>query len=476
MIDSEVAVDKGSLPRKLGLISAIAVLVGSTIGSGIFRSPAGIAGNVPSEAAYLSCWIIAGLFAMCGALTYAELAGALPHTGGVFVYLYEGFGRLPAFLFGWSELVVIRASALGAVATVFAEYLLRLLGITNNPNAVHYVAAVSVVLIATFNLVGVKVGAFVQNLTATAKFVALVLLVAVAFILGAHNAPAVQPAAGVADFANISVGSGQFLSRFGLALISVMWVYDGWADVTFVSGEVKNPRRNLPLTLVIGTLLILAIYLVTNFAYLHILDIGRIANSKLVAADVAYVVVGPSGVKLVSIAVMLAAFGTLNGSMMTGPRIFFAMADNGLFFKQIAAVHPRFKTPYVAIILAALLAIVFVMVQSFEQLADTFVLAIWPFYALGVAAIYTLRRKNPNMDRPYKTPGYPFTPLAFLLASLYLLGSALLTDVVHYSAVLMGRPTETQSSGALLVLAIIATGIPAYYLWQAFGGKYKKAN
>ncbi|MGH9759618.1 MAG: amino acid permease, partial [Blastocatellia bacterium] len=174
------------------------------------------------------------------------------------------------------------------------------------------------------------------------------------------------------------------------------------------------------------------------------------------------------GVRLVSIAVMIAAFGTLNGSMMTGPRIFFAMADSGLFFRKIAAVHPRFKTPHVAILLAAALAVIFVMVQTFEQLADTFVLAIWPFYALGVASIYTLRRKRPDMPRPYRTPGYPVTPILFLLASLYLLGNALADDVIHFGSRLIGAQTATDSSGALLVLAIILAGIPAYYLWIGF--------
>ncbi|HYM01006.1 MAG TPA: amino acid permease [Blastocatellia bacterium] len=466
MSDSAVEVDRGGLPRKLGLFSAIAVLVGSTIGSGIFRSPAGIAGKIPSEPLYILCWVLGGLFALCGALTYAELAGALPHTGGVFVYIYEGFGKLPAFLFGWSELVVIRASALGAVATVFAEYLLRLLKV-QNAAAVHYVAAAAVVLIAIVNLVGISIGAVVQNLTAAAKFGALVVLVIVAFALGDRNPSAVQSAAVPAMLS----GSGVALSRFGLALISVMWVYDGWADLTFLSGEVKRPQRNLPAALISGTLLIVGIYLVANFSYLHILDVGKIAGSKLVAADVASSAIGPAGVGLVSIAVMIAAFGTLNGSMMTGPRIFFAMADSGLFFKKIAAVHPRYKTPYVAILLAAVLAIIFVSVQTFEQLADTFVLAIWPFYALGVASIYTLRRRRPDMPRPYKTPGYPITPVVFLLASLYLLGNALGDDVVHFGSKLIGAKTSTESSGALLVLAIILGGIPAYYLWNKFQGR-----
>lgn len=456
-----------SLPRRLGLISAMAVLIGSTIGSGIFRSPAGIALKVPDEGLYLLLWALGGFFSLCGALTLAELAGALPHTGGVFVYLREGWGRLPAFLFGWSELTIIRASALGAVATVFAEYFLRLLG-KESPTAVHYVAAGAIALVAVVNILGVRMGAIVQNLTTGAKFGALVILVLAAFLIGGNN-PAPVPAQPV------EVPNETSLVTFGLAFISLLWVYDGWADVTFLSGEVKRPERNLPLTIIGGTIAVIAIYLLANFAYLHLLDIRQIAGSKLVAADTAFRIVGETGVKLVSIAVMISAFGTLNGSMMTGPRIFFAMADDGLFFKKIATVHPRFKTPYVAISLAAVLAIIFVMVRTFEQLTDAFVLAIWPFYAGGAAAVYALRRKRPGLPRAYRTWGYPLTPALFILAVILLIGNALVEDLAHglrdnfsyYRALFTGSALPYESSGALLVFAIVLAGIPAYFIWNA---------
>ncbi|HXG67938.1 MAG TPA: amino acid permease, partial [Blastocatellia bacterium] len=262
-----------ALPRRLGLISAIAVLVGSTIGTGIFRSPAGIAARVPDDGVYLVLWALGGFFTLCGALTYAELAGALPHTGGVFVYLREGWGRLPAFLFGWAELVVIRASALGAIATVFAEYLLRLMGV-ENPNTVHYVAAGAILVVAAFNFIGVQFGALVQNATTATKYLALILLVLAAFLIGGNN-PAPVSAASAPS------GDGISLALTGLAFISLLWVYDGWADVTFVSGEVKRPERFLPLALIFGTLAVIAIYLLANLAYLHLLDINQIAASPL---------------------------------------------------------------------------------------------------------------------------------------------------------------------------------------------------
>src|SRR5438105_6603306 len=245
-----------SLPRRLGLWSAIAVLVGSTIGSGIFRSPAGIADRLPGPLPLLAIWLTGGVFVLCGALTLAEVAGAFPRTGGVYVFIRESWGRLPAFLFGWSELVIIRAAALGAISTTFSEYLLRVLGhdprVEPYSSYVHYIAAVAIVLTAASNYVGIKWGALVQNLTTLAKTGALLLITILALVIGlprtgGYYTPAVLP------------GSFSF-GQFGLALVSVLWVYDGWADVSFVGGEVKDPERNLPRVLIFGTLIIIALY------------------------------------------------------------------------------------------------------------------------------------------------------------------------------------------------------------------------
>jgi amino acid transporter len=417
---------------------------------------------------FILAWVVGGAFTLCGALTYTELSSALPKTGGVFVYLREGFGRLPAFLFGWTNLVILRAASLGAISTVFAEYLLRLLG-KDDPAMVHFIAAGAILTVAVLNIIGVNLGAAVQNLTAVTKYGALVLLVLITFIIGGRY-DALPPSDAAV------VGSSTSLPLFGLALISILWVYDGWADVTFVSGEVKRPERTLPLALIVGTLAIIAIYLLANFAYLHVLDIGQVANSKLVAADTAKRSIGGIGETLISMAVMISAFGTLNGSILTGPRIFFAMADDGLFFRKIAAVHPRFKTPYAAILVAAIPAMVMVMMRGFEQLADTFVLGIWPFYALGVAAVYALRRRQPDLPRPYKTFGYPVTPALFLLPVLFLLGNALIDDLTYYYAKLTGAVSSSTGSGALLVFGIILLGIPVYYVWQAFHPSQSRAE
>ena len=436
------------LPRRLGLWSAVAVLVGSTIGSGIFRTPAIIAARVPSPWPMLGVWVLGGALALCGALTYAELAALFPRSGGVFVYIREGFGRLPAFLFGWTELVLIRASALGAIATPFAEYLLRLLGYDpaqpGTADAVHYVAAAAIAVTATLNYVGVRWSALVLNASTAAKYGALVLLALLAF------------GTGRGQLAHFSAPAGTLSGGlFGLALVSVLWAYDGWGDVSFVGGEVRDPERNLPRALILGTGAIVLIYLLVNAAYLYLIPIGQMAQSPLVAADAAQLLVGRVGVGLVALVVMVSTFSTLLGSMLTAPRIFFAMADDGLFFRRVARVHPRFETPSVAIVLTACLGIGFVLVRTFEQLADQFVVAIFPFYALAAAAVFVLRRRRPDLPRPVRVWGYPAVPLLFVLASLVILGNAL-----------REHPGTTG-----LAFGGILLGIPVYYGWAGRDGR-----
>ena len=434
-----------SLPRRLGMWSAVAVLVGSTIGSGIFRSPAGIADKLPGPLPLLAIWVTGGIFVLCGALTLAEVAGALPRTGGVYVFIRESWGRLPAFLFGWSELVIIRAAALGAISTTFAEYFLRVLGhdprIAPYSSYVHYVAAVAILLTATFNYVGIRWGSLVQNLTTLGKTGALLLIVIFALAIG-------LPRTGGYYTPAIPEGSFDF-GRFGLALVSVLWVYDGWADVSFVGGEVKDPERNLPRVLIYGTLIIIALYALANLAYMAVLPVGEIRTSKLVAADVADRVMGPIGVIFVSIAVMVSTFGTLNGSVMTGSRILFATAADGLLFKPIARVDRRFQTPGVAIWLSATLGVIFVLAGTFEQLADTFVTAIVPFYALAVGAVFVLRRR-PDYRPPFRVPGYPVVPAIFIVATILLLGNAIVDPASRVAT--------------LAVLGTVLIGIPVYYL------------
>ena len=435
------------LPRRLGLLSAIAVVIGSTIGSGIYRTPAVIAQRVPQPLAMLSVWVLGGVLALCGALTYAELAAMYPRSGGVLVYLREGFGKLPAFLFGWTSLVIIRASALGAIATVFAEYLLRSLGMNPalpaNVDAVHYIAAAAIAVNTIVSFRGVDWISALVNLTTGARYAALAVLVVLAFVAG-HG-----------DFGHfVAGGEALHVGPFGLALVSVLWAYDGWGDLSFVGGEVKDPERNLPRALLIGTLCVVAIYLAANAAYLYLIPIEGIKTSPLVAADAAERLVGRFGVGAVAVVVMISTFGTLSGSMLTGPRIFYAMAEEGLFFRSVGRMHPKYRTPGTAILLTGALGVGFVLLRTFEQLADAFVLGIWPFYALAAAAVFVLRRRLPDVRRPVRTWGYPVVPLLFLLAAGLILGNSLVTD-----------------PNALIPFGVIAAGVPVYWIWQRMTGR-----
>ena len=431
---------ESELPRRLGFWPAVGVVIGVTIGSGIFRTPATIATRVPDPLLMLMVWVVGGVISLCGALSVAELAAALPQTGGWYVYVRESCGRLAGFLFGWSELVLIRASASGAVATVFSEYLLRSLGVTAPaPRDVHYVAAVAVLGAGVVNIRGVRLGAALTGISTIGKCGALIVLVAASFLLGGGGGGS------LAHFAEAApVGPG----LFGLALISALWAYDGFADVSFNAGEVVEPQRTLPRAIVFGTIAIVSIYVLANAAYLYVHPIDRIARSPLVAADTMEAIFGRIGVAAVSVVVTISTMGGLVATLLGPPRVFFAMAEDGLFFRSVARVHPRYRTPHVAIGIAMLLGTVFVLTRTFEQLADTFVLAIWPFYGLAVAGVYLLRAKRPELPRPYRVPGYPIVPAIFLIGVVYLVGNALITDPVWTS----------------VIFAIVLAGVPIYYM------------
>jgi amino acid transporter len=428
----------------------VAVLVGITIGSGIFRTPAVVAERVGATELVIAGWVLGGVLALAGALTYAELAAIFPRTGGIYVYIREAFGRGPAFLFGWAELLVIRPAALGAIAIVAAEYFWRLMGVEGAaPLAIlpmtlaQATAAVFIVMVGVVNYRGIHLAALVQNVSTVLKVAALLGLVVLGLVLPAtHELPARPPLS--------ALSGASALSGFGLALVSILWAYDGWADLSFVAGEVRDPQRNMPLALFLGAVAIIVIYLSLNGVYLKLVPIERMPGSPLIAADAAWVVLGRSGVVFVSAAVMVSAFGSLNGSLLVGSRIFYAMAEDRLFFRKLAEVHPRFATPYASIVLATLLGIFYVSLRQFAQLADQFIIGIWPFYALGVAAVFVLRRKRPDLERPYRAWGYPVVPVLFLLSALYLLGNYLVSEPALFLADVGG---------------VVVTGIPVYLWW-----------
>jgi amino acid transporter len=427
-----------TLVRRLGLLSSIGIVIGITIGGGIFRTPAGIATRVPEPMLMLLVWVIGGLIVLCGALAFAELASSMPETGGMYVYLREGWGRPYAFLYGWAQAVLIRAAALGGISSVFGEYFLRVFGFdpTVYPQWADYLAAGAIAFAATVNILGVQFGALFVGLSTLTKFGALTALVVLSFMLGGGSG---------ATWSNLSATTATVEpALFGLALISVLWAYDGFADLSFASGEVKDPQRNLPRAIIAGTIAIIVIYLAANTAYLYVNPIEKVQSSPLVAADTMSALFGQAGASFISVVVMISTFGSLIGSMLASPRIFFAMADDGLFFRPMAAVHPKFNTPYIAILFACVLGIGMVMTQTFETLTDTFVLAMWPFYGLSVAAVYRLRKSHPHLHRPYKVVGYPFVPAVFVAAAAYLVVNALIADPlwtsITFGVVLLGLP------------------------------------
>jgi amino acid transporter len=429
------------MPRSLGPWGATAVVVGITIGSGIFRVPATVAAQLHGMGPAMLCWLLGGLISLCGALSVAELGAALPRSGGIFAYLLECYGPLPAFLYGWACLMVITPAALGATSTIFAEYLGYFLPIS--AAGVHYVAALTIAVMGIINYIGLRRAAAVLNVTTAAKFVAVIVLGLLAFT--AVHVPASPPQ-------SPALAHGASLSLIASALIPVLWTYDGWSNLASVGGEISRPQTTLPTGLILGTACVVLVYVLLNLGFWHALSASQMAASPLVAATAAARIpaIGSAGAGLVAGLVLVSTFSGLNGSMMTDPRIIYGMADRGLFFRPVARVSPRFKSPSVAIGLSAALGCLYVLQNDFAQLADRFVLGEWPFYAASVAGVYVLRYKRPDMPRPYRVWGYPLLPALFLLASLALIGNALITD-----------PRDTG-----ITLLTIAVGFPAYAVWK----------
>src|SRR2546423_5219008 len=438
------------LIRRVGLWSAVAVLVGSTIGSGIFRTPQSVAQRIDDVPLFLFAWVLGAIVVLCGALTYSELAAAFPRSGGVYIFVRESFGMLPAFLFTWAELLVIRPGAYGAIGITASAYTLRTLGHDPatvlahlgplNFSAEQVLGAVYILIVGIVNYFGIHRGAVVQNLSTALKVGALALLIVAGLALGgAGNG-------GVPHFLAQRAHVG--LSPFLLAMVAILWAYDGWADLAFVGGEVQRPQKTLPRALLIGTTTVVVLYLGANLVYLQLMPIQAMKSAELVAADVARLLVGPTGVVVVSAAIAVSTFGTLNGSMMTAPRIFFAAAEDRLLPRAIARIDPKTSAPTAAVVLMIVMGVIFILIRTFNDLAEQFIIGIWPFYALAVAGVFVLRRTRPRLERPYMTWGYPFVPFVFLVAALFLLGNYLVSETAKFA----------------VDIGIIVLGIPVYLL------------
>jgi APA family basic amino acid/polyamine antiporter len=425
------------LPRRLGLADSVAIVVGIVIGGGIFLVPNLVARSLGSVPLILAVWIFAGLVTFFGALACAELGAAWPATGGQYIYLRDAYGPLAGFLCGWSMFTVARSAQVAWMGVVFALYAGYFVPL--GPIASKALGVAAIAVFCAINYRGVRLGVVVQKLFTTAKVAGALLIVASAFLVAPH-APAPVTAA-APPFT---------ISSFGVALIACLLAYDGWVQLTFVAGEMRDPQRNVFRALALGTLVCIAIYLLCNLAYLRAMSIPEIAASDHVGAAAAERGLGPIGGRFVSAIIIVSILGTMNGCFLTTPRVYFAQASDGLFFRRFAEVHPRFQTPSFAIVAQALWSIVLVLTGSYESLIDYALFAMWLSYGLMVGAVMVLRRRDPGAPRPYRMLGYPVTPLLFLGVTAWFLGNMLVT-----------RPGPSLAS-----LGLIATGLPAWLIWK----------
>ena len=432
------------LERRFGVGAATSIIISLTIGTGIFASPAAVAGALRSPSLVLLAWTLGGAVAIAGALSLAELAAALPRSGGYFNYLAEAYGPAPAFAYGWVELFVIAPATLGACAIIFAQYVGWFVPLTHTGQLA--LAAAVLLLVTTIAWVGTGIAAAVNAVATVAKYLGLVLLAVLIFALGrggAHFAAgaAAPPPSGAA-----------LLPALLTALFAIMFTFDGWGDGARIAGEIRDPARNVPRAMIGAVALVTLIYLAVNAAYLFVLPVDVLATSSFVASDAVgrLPLVGRIGAGLVSALVAISAFGVMLACAVAYPRTQFAMADRGLFPRAAARISPRFGTPSVAIWIVGLMAILFLLGGNFQRLANRMLLGLWPFYLLCVIAVFILRRTRPGLVRPYRAVGYPLVQIVFVLVGLAMMVEAAITDPVN----------------AAVTFGLAGAGLPVYPLWQ----------
>jgi APA family basic amino acid/polyamine antiporter len=434
---------RASLPRVLGIWDVIGIVVGGVIGSGIFLVPKSIALAVQSPILVLGVWVVGGMLSFFGALTFAELGAAMPEAGGMYVFLREAYGPLLSFLFGWTLFLVIDSGAIATLTVAFtSRYLPYFFKMT--PLAVKVVSVLFIVFLGAVNYVGVRAGANLQNVLTIIKTAALVGISGAIFIFGKGNA---------SNFVNPAPGSFNMslLGSFGVALVASLWAFKGWEGSTYSAGEIKRPERNLPLGILAGSLIVLALYIITNLAYLYMLPVDAIAKSDRIASDAISLAVGPAGGALIAFIILFSIMGAANQNILCSPRVYFAMARDGLFFKRIADAHPKYRTPHVSIIAISVWSIILsLFFGTFEQLFTYVIFGQWIFFGLTVAAVIVLRKKRPDLPRPYKTWGYPVTPVLFVLAAVFISMNSFINEFRN----------------AIIGLVIILLGVPAYFYWN----------
>lgn len=436
------------LDRRLGPVAATSIVIGIVIGTGVFLKAAIMTQTVHSPMLVLWAWVAAGILSLAGALTYAELGSLFPQAGGEYVYLKEAYGKLPAFLFGWMRFCIGTPGSIAAFGVGGATFASKVFDLSLVGGRVSF----ALILIAVFSGLNCLTVAFGGKLQSVMTGLKLILISVVIFgIFGFSES---------GTFENItsvdSVWPG--LSAFGTAMLAALWAFDGWNNLTMVGGEIKNPSRNVPISLIVGMLAIVLIYGLANVAYFYALPVGEIltANSKLhpeafpVATKAAATFLGENGIWFLSIALFLSAIGAMNGSILSGARVPFAMARDQLFFQGLARLHPKTHVPYVSILIQAVIAGALASTGTFDQLTDYVVFSSWLFYALVTYSIFIFRKKLPNAPRPYKAIGYPILPVVFLASAAFLLVNTVVTS-----------PNET-----IRGLIIIAAGVPLYWWLQ----------
>ena len=441
------------LRRTLSLRDLIFIVVGTVIGSGIFLTPGGVVRAAGSGGMALLAWTIGGILSLLGALTFAELGASRPQSGGMYVYLRDAFGPLLAFLFGWTMFLVIGSGSLATLGAAFPRYLSVFMPLS--PTGAKIVSLLVIVAVSALNIRGTRQSADVQGIATAIKSGVLVLLSALLIALsdgGAAAAATTDPATGTAVTRTWWPDTFSFATVTGMVtgMIGVLWAYEGWQYVTFSAGETVDPQRTFGRGIVIGTMILIAIYVFANVGYFAALGIDGVAASDRVASDAATAVLGPWAGRALAAVILVSIFSAANGMMLTLPRLFFAMAQDGLFFSRLARVHPRFGTPAAAIVGTALWGAVLVLSGTFEQLLTYVVFMSWVWFALAALAIFAYRRREPDAPRPFRTPGYPVTPVLFVLAAL---GIVLNT--------VFAQPVQS-----LIGLGITLAGIAGYAWWR----------
>lgn len=426
-----------ALKRTLGTTDLTLLVIGNVIGSGIFLVPSSVLQQSGGSVAVASAvWLVGGILSLLGALSYGELGAMEQGSGGLYAYIRDGFGALPAFLYGWTLFFVIGSGTVATLAVAAANYMGQFAELTLV--AKKAIAIGLILLMAVINVRGTRESASVQNVATGIKVVAILVMSLILFTLGSGGSLPASP-------------STPNISSVGLSIISVLWAYEGWQYVTFVASESVNPQRSLPRAIVAGTLTLIAIYLLANFAYLAALGPDRVAASDRVASEAVSQVLGPAAGSVIAIAIIISMYSAAHATVITAPRVYFSMAQDGLFFRRLAEVHPRFGTPALAISANCAWAAVLALTGTFQQLLTYVVFVGWIFYALGAAAVIALRIKRPDAPRPFRVPGYPLTPLIFVLAA---------------AAIVLNTIVEQPMQSAIGI-GMVLLGVPAFVFWRS---------